>query len=112
MNCCVIVIAEAGNPAGEDCNYLPESLTPAAHERRAFFSYSEPMAGDAPALPARRPGLLALEGGIVQHGTLRGAAVPAEGRLFRPVALHTPRQRDRKGHVILSRGDGEGSQNT
>src|SRR5437016_4484890 len=58
-----------------------ESLTPAAHERRAFFSYSGPMAGDAPVLPAPRPGLLALEGGIVQHGTLRGADVVAEGDL-------------------------------
>src|SRR5438105_5861113 len=59
-----------------------ESLTPAAHERRAFFSYLGPMAGDAPALPAPRPGLLALEGGIVQHGTLRGADVEAEGDLI------------------------------
>src|SRR5438445_808812 len=59
-----------------------EPLTPAAHERRAFFSYSGPMAGDAPALLAPRPGLLALEGGIVQHGTLRGAAVPAQGDLI------------------------------
>jgi carbamoyl-phosphate synthase small subunit len=59
-----------------------ESLTPAAHERRAFFSYSGPMAGDAPALPAPRPGLLALEGGIVQHGVLRGANVAAEGDLI------------------------------
>src|SRR5438132_4386843 len=59
-----------------------ESRTPAAHERRAFFSYSGPMAGDAPALLAPRPGLLALEGGIVQHGTLRGAAVPAQGDLI------------------------------
>jgi len=59
-----------------------ESRTPAAHERRAFFSYSGPMAGDAPALPAPRPGLIALEGGIVQHGTLRGAAVAAEGDLI------------------------------
>ena len=59
-----------------------EPRTPAAHERRAFFSYSGPMAGDAPALPAPRPGLLALEGGIVQHGTLRGAAIAAEGDLI------------------------------
>src|SRR6266550_4107352 len=59
-----------------------ESRTRAAHERRAFFSYSGPMAGDAPALLAPRPGLLALEGGIVQHGTLRGAAVPAQGDLI------------------------------
>ena len=59
-----------------------ESLTPAAHERRAFFSYLGPMAGDAPALPAPHPGLLALEGGIVQHGTLRGAHVEAEGDLI------------------------------
>src|SRR6476659_5281333 len=59
-----------------------ESLTPAAHERRAFFSYSGPMAGDSPALPAPRPGLLALEGGIVQHGTIRGADVAAEGDLI------------------------------
>jgi len=59
-----------------------ESRTPAAHERRAFFSYLGPMAGDAPALPAPRPGLLALEGGIVQHGMLRGAGVAAEGDLI------------------------------
>jgi carbamoyl-phosphate synthase small subunit len=59
-----------------------ESRTPAAHERRAFFSYAGPMADDAPALPAPRPGLLALEGGSLQYGTLRGAAVAAEGDLI------------------------------
>ncbi len=59
-----------------------ESLTPAANERRAFFSYSGPMVGDAPVLPSPRPGLLALEGGIVQQGMLRGAAVVAEGDLI------------------------------
>lgn len=59
-----------------------ESLTPVANERRAFFSYLGPMARDAPALPAPRPGLLALEGGIVQHGTLRGADTEAEGDLI------------------------------
>ena len=59
-----------------------ESRTPAAQKRRAFFSYSGPMASDAPALPAPRPGLLALEGGIVQHGMLRGAAIAAEGDLI------------------------------
>jgi carbamoyl-phosphate synthase small subunit len=59
-----------------------EPRTPAAHERRAFFSYSGPMAGKAPALPPPRPGLLALEGGTVQHGILRGATVAAEGDLI------------------------------
>ena len=58
-----------------------ESLTPAAHERRAFF-ISGPMRGDAPVLPTPRPGLLALEGGIVHYGTLRGAGVEAEGDLI------------------------------
>ena len=59
-----------------------ESRTPAANERRAFFSYSGPMASAAPALQAPRPGLLALEGGIVQQGVLRGATVAAEGDLI------------------------------
>src|SRR5438045_579375 len=59
-----------------------EPGTPAAHERRAFVSYSGPMAGVAPALSAPRPGLLALEGGTVQAGVLRGAAAVAEGDLI------------------------------
>jgi len=59
-----------------------EPWTPAAHERRAFFSYSGPMASDAPTLPAPRLGLVALEGGTIQEGVLRGAAVPAEGDLI------------------------------
>ena len=59
-----------------------ESRTPAAHQRRAFFSYSGPMAADAPALRAPLPGLIALEGGTVQHGILRGATVAAEGDLI------------------------------
>ena len=59
-----------------------EPGTPAAHQRRAFVSYSGPMAGVAPALPAPRPGLLALEGGTIQEGVLRGAAVVAEGDLI------------------------------
>jgi len=59
-----------------------EPGTPAAHQRRAFVSYSGQMAGVAPALPAPRPGLLALEGGTIQEGVLRGAAVVAEGDLI------------------------------
>jgi carbamoyl-phosphate synthase small subunit len=59
-----------------------ESRTPAANERRAFFSYSGPMAGAPPALRAPRPGLIALEGGLVQHGTLRGSVTAAEGDLI------------------------------
>ena len=59
-----------------------ESRTPAAHERRAFFSYSGPMAGNAPAPRAPVPGLIALEGGTVQRGMVRGATVAAEGDLI------------------------------
>jgi carbamoyl-phosphate synthase small subunit len=48
---------------------LPRDIrtTPAATERPASFS---------------APGLLALEGGTVHHGRLRGAGVPAEGDLI------------------------------
>jgi carbamoyl-phosphate synthase small subunit len=48
---------------------LPRDIrtTPAAEERPASFS---------------APGLLALEGGMVHHGRIRGAAVPAEGDLI------------------------------
>jgi carbamoyl-phosphate synthase small subunit len=45
-----------------------ERTTPPATERAASFSYPE--------------GLIALEGGSVRHGRLRGAAVPAEGDLI------------------------------
>jgi len=59
-----------------------EPRTPAAHERQAFFSSSGPMAVDAPLLHPPRPGLLALEDGIVQEGVLRGAPAAAEGDLI------------------------------
>jgi len=45
-----------------------EPTTPPASERSASFSVS--------------PGLLALEGGTILHGQLRGAAAPAEGDLI------------------------------
>jgi carbamoyl-phosphate synthase small subunit len=44
-----------------------EPTTPSATERPASFS---------------RPGVLALEGGLVLHGRLRGAPIPAEGDLI------------------------------
>jgi carbamoyl-phosphate synthase small subunit len=53
-----------------------EGATPAA-ERQASFSYRGPMASATP-----QPGLLALEGGTVHHGILRGAPVAAEGDLI------------------------------
>src|SRR5438552_18467111 len=59
-----------------------EPRTPAAHERRAFFSSSGPMATAAPLLHPPRPGLLALEDGIVHEGVLRGAPAAAEGDLI------------------------------
>src|SRR5439155_7651070 len=59
-----------------------EPRRPAAPERRAFFSSSGPMATDAPLLHPPRPGLLALEDGIVQEGVLRGAPAAAEGDLI------------------------------
>lgn len=59
-----------------------EPQTPAANERRAFFSFPGPMATDAPELQAPLPGLIALEGGAVQEGILRGATVAAEGDLI------------------------------
>ncbi len=57
---------------------LPQIKTPAAAQRLASFSYPRPV--DRPAEPL--PGLLALEGGTVHRGLLRGAAVPAEGDLI------------------------------
>jgi len=53
-----------------------EGATPAA-ERQASFSYRGPVG-----LAAPRTGLLALEGGTVHHGILRGAPVAAEGDLI------------------------------
>lgn len=52
--------------------------TPAAPTRPASFSYRRPTG--PPADPV--PGLLALEGGTVHRGFLRGAPVPAEGDLI------------------------------
>jgi carbamoyl-phosphate synthase small subunit len=52
--------------------------TPAAPPRTASFSYRRP--SGPPADPV--PGLLALEGGTVHRGVLRGAPVPAEGDLI------------------------------
>jgi carbamoyl-phosphate synthase small subunit len=54
--------------------------TPAADERRASF-LSPDIASQTRRL-ASTPGLLALEGGIVQRGMLRGASVGAEGDLI------------------------------
>ena len=60
-----------------------EPATPAATERPASFSYGDlaPAAGSMP-LATPLPGLLALEGGTVHHGILRGAPVAAEGDLI------------------------------
>jgi carbamoyl-phosphate synthase small subunit len=52
--------------------------TPAAPPRPASFSYRRPAHPSVD--PA--PGLLALEGGTVHRGVLRGAPVPAEGDLI------------------------------
>jgi len=46
---------------------LPRPTTPTATERPASFS---------------RPGLLALEGGALHHGRMRGSATPAQGDLI------------------------------
>jgi len=59
-----------------------EPQTPAANERRAFLSFPGPMASAAPALHPPLLGLIALEGGAVQEGILRGATVAAEGDLI------------------------------
>jgi carbamoyl-phosphate synthase small subunit len=64
-----------------------EGATPPANEREASFSYpgpmsSGPMSGAAPPLESPRAGLLALEGGTVHHGMLRGAPIDAEGDLI------------------------------
>jgi carbamoyl-phosphate synthase small subunit len=57
-----------------------QQVTPPVDEREASFSS---LGTGAPlALPPPRPGLLALEGGVVHHGTLRGAQMDAEGDLI------------------------------
>jgi carbamoyl-phosphate synthase small subunit len=55
----------------------PEIQTQAASPRSAFLFAPQSIDG----VPAAAPGLLALEGGTVVHGMLRGAPVPAEGDL-------------------------------
>jgi len=52
--------------------------TPAASQRPASFFTSRP----AGPVPEPAPGLIALEGGTVYHGFLRGAAVPVDGDLI------------------------------
>lgn len=54
--------------------------TPAAETRPASHSFQDP--GSASAAAMARPGLLALEGGTVHRGWLRGAPLPAEGDLI------------------------------
>ncbi len=56
----------------------PQSKTPAATRRPASFLYPRPVSP----VPDPLPGLLALEGGTVHHGLLRGAAVPVDGDLI------------------------------
>ncbi len=56
----------------------PRIETPAARARPASFSYPRP--ANPPADPVA--GLLALEGGTVHRGILRGSPVPAEGDLI------------------------------
>jgi carbamoyl-phosphate synthase small subunit len=61
-----------------------EPLTPAADERLASFLYQGSFAlqpGQVQ-IPAPRPGILALEGGVVHAGILRGAMADAEGDLI------------------------------
>jgi carbamoyl-phosphate synthase small subunit len=61
-------------------------MTPAARTRSAFLSAQAPLAASAPrqafSPPAPRRGLLALEGGLVHRGWLRGAQAAAEGDLI------------------------------
>jgi carbamoyl-phosphate synthase small subunit len=61
-------------------------ITPAAATRPAFLSGRGPLAGDATRQDGTRPvprrGLLALEGGLVHRGWLRGGQAAAEGDLI------------------------------
>lgn len=60
-----------------------EAATPAATERSASFLYQRPaLAPGSTPLATPLPGLLALEGGTLHHGILRGAPVAADGDLI------------------------------